>query len=219
MGRRRLRLPLLRRSGRDHTRGSFRRHVCRCRRQVRDVEVCAGTDHLRGSTRASTLQRAPSKLRPARPPGRLVCLHWWMCTLRGSTAQRSRATTCRWTARTQHRTRHRATRGVIGSQWPRLKIQVRRLHLLARCADRKSAEFERNMRIDQPPGDHPVVALMRAGMVACTPGVPVVAISVGTLDLYYRLRRHAPRLGVQPFVRALCDRYMVCLSLRFADSI
>lgn len=46
-------------------------------------------------------------------------------------------------------------------------------------------------------------------MMACTPTVPVAAISLGILELYYRIRRHAPRLGVQPFVRALCDKYMV----------
>lgn len=50
---------------------------------------------------------------------------------------------------------------------------------------------------------------MRAGLMACSPAVPVVAISIGILELYYRIRRHAPRLGIQPFVRALCDKYMV----------
>ncbi|EJD44351.1 hypothetical protein AURDEDRAFT_65395 [Auricularia subglabra TFB-10046 SS5] len=49
---------------------------------------------------------------------------------------------------------------------------------------------------------------MRAGLMACTPIAPVVAISVRTLELYYRVRRRAPRLGVQPFVRALCDIHM-----------
>ncbi|KZV92760.1 hypothetical protein EXIGLDRAFT_598781, partial [Exidia glandulosa HHB12029] len=49
--------------------------------------------------------------------------------------------------------------------------------------------------------------LMHAGLVACTPAVPEVAISIGILELYYFIRSHAPRLGVQPFVRALCDKY------------
>lgn len=89
------------------------------------------------------------------------------------------------------------------------------LIILLRCADGKGTDFERYMRIEQPSGTHPVIALMRAGMVACTPGVPVVAISIGILDLYYRLCRHAPRLGIQPFVRALCDRYMVRTLLTF----
>ncbi|EJD45903.1 hypothetical protein AURDEDRAFT_63834 [Auricularia subglabra TFB-10046 SS5] len=49
---------------------------------------------------------------------------------------------------------------------------------------------------------------MRVGMMACTPLAPVVAISVRLLELYYRVRRRAPRLGIQPFVRALCDIHM-----------
>lgn len=65
------------------------------------------------------------------------------------------------------------------------------------------------MRIEQAAGEHPVVSLMRTGMMACSPAVPVVSISIGILELYYRIRRHAPRLGIQPFVRALCDKYMV----------
>ncbi|EJD36651.1 hypothetical protein AURDEDRAFT_74039 [Auricularia subglabra TFB-10046 SS5] len=48
---------------------------------------------------------------------------------------------------------------------------------------------------------------MRVGLLACTPRQPSVAISIGVLEFYHRLRRHAPRLGVQPFVRALCDKY------------
>ncbi|KZV89030.1 hypothetical protein EXIGLDRAFT_566979, partial [Exidia glandulosa HHB12029] len=61
----------------------------------------------------------------------------------------------------------------------------------------------------QAAGELPVISLMRAGMMACTPVVPVVAISLGVLELYYRIRRRAPRLGILPFVRALCDKYMV----------
>ncbi|KZV92950.1 hypothetical protein EXIGLDRAFT_613732, partial [Exidia glandulosa HHB12029] len=64
------------------------------------------------------------------------------------------------------------------------------------------------MRIVQAAGEAPIVALMRAGMMGCTPSAPTVAISLGLLDLYHRLRSHAPRLGIQPFVRALCDKYM-----------
>lgn len=65
------------------------------------------------------------------------------------------------------------------------------------------------MRVEQPAGEHPAVSLMRTGLLACSPVVPSVAISLGILELYYRIRRHAPRLGVQPFVRALCDKYLV----------
>ncbi|EJD44456.1 hypothetical protein AURDEDRAFT_65269, partial [Auricularia subglabra TFB-10046 SS5] len=64
------------------------------------------------------------------------------------------------------------------------------------------------MRIEQNAGEAAAVALMRAGMMACTPLAPAVAISIRMLELYYRVRRRAPRLGIQPFVRALCDIHM-----------
>lgn len=67
----------------------------------------------------------------------------------------------------------------------------------------------RDLRISQRPGEPAAVALLRAGLLACSPQQPSVAISLGLIEFYHRLRRHAPRLGVQPFVRALCDKYMV----------
>lgn len=124
----------------------------------------------------------------------------------GSMGQRSRAATWQTATRRVPQRQAQATTGLLSLPYA---IRVRIAHLLACRADRTAIDFERNMRIAQSLDEHPVLALMRAGMVACTPGVPVVAISVGILDLYYRLRRHAPRLGVQPFVRALCDKYMV----------
>ncbi|EJD47608.1 hypothetical protein AURDEDRAFT_163480 [Auricularia subglabra TFB-10046 SS5] len=68
--------------------------------------------------------------------------------------------------------------------------------------------FERHLRVEQANNETASISLMRSGMMACTPIMPVVAISVGLLELYYRVRRRAPRLGIQPFVRALCDIHM-----------
>ncbi|EJD33722.1 hypothetical protein AURDEDRAFT_177197 [Auricularia subglabra TFB-10046 SS5] len=68
--------------------------------------------------------------------------------------------------------------------------------------------FERHLRVEQANNETASISLMRTGMMACTPIMPVVAISVGLLELYYRVRRRAPRLGIQPFVRALCDIHM-----------
>lgn len=69
--------------------------------------------------------------------------------------------------------------------------------------------FERYLRVVQREGEHAAVSLMRMGMMGCTPTLPSVAISIGVLKMYYFLRRRAPRLGIQPFVRALCDTYNV----------
>ncbi|KAI0323448.1 hypothetical protein GY45DRAFT_1349791 [Cubamyces sp. BRFM 1775] len=49
------------------------------------------------------------------------------------------------------------------------------------------------------------VALLRHGLLGCSPLYPEVAFSLDVLEFYHRLRRRHPRLGIQPFVRALCD--------------
>ncbi|KZV85013.1 hypothetical protein EXIGLDRAFT_623530, partial [Exidia glandulosa HHB12029] len=59
------------------------------------------------------------------------------------------------------------------------------------------------------PGEQPVVALLRAGLLGCTPAQPTVAISLGLLGFYDCLRQRHPRLGIQPFARALCDQFGV----------
>ncbi|KZV82873.1 hypothetical protein EXIGLDRAFT_626428, partial [Exidia glandulosa HHB12029] len=71
----------------------------------------------------------------------------------------------------------------------------------------------RDFRIVQAPDEHPALSVVRAGLMPCSPLQPSVAISMGILELYYRVRSHAPRLGVQLFVRGLCDKYMVRLTV------
>ncbi|KZV81693.1 hypothetical protein EXIGLDRAFT_703421, partial [Exidia glandulosa HHB12029] len=72
----------------------------------------------------------------------------------------------------------------------------------------RDTDFQRDWRVEQAAGEHPVLSVIRAGMMPCSPVIPSVAISMGILELYYRVRSHAPRLGIQPFVRGLCDKYM-----------
>ncbi|KZV93301.1 hypothetical protein EXIGLDRAFT_613139, partial [Exidia glandulosa HHB12029] len=95
---------------------------------------------------------------------------------------------------------------MTGSQLPRSPTPVRSLFLIFSII-LISTGFERYLRVEQPAGEVAALSLMRVGMMACTPWVPVVAISINILKMYYYLRRRAPRLGVQPFVRALCDTY------------
>ncbi|KZV81825.1 hypothetical protein EXIGLDRAFT_627873, partial [Exidia glandulosa HHB12029] len=95
---------------------------------------------------------------------------------------------------------------LTGSRSPRSRTLVRSLYFILFVV-LISTGFERYLRVEQPAGELAALSLMRVGMMACTPWVPVVAISVNILKMYYYLRRRAPRLGVQPFVRALCDTY------------
>lgn len=54
-------------------------------------------------------------------------------------------------------------------------------------------------------------ALLRLGLLGVSPVQPTIAISLEVLELYYYQRRRHPRLGILPFVRALCDLQKVSL--------
>lgn len=67
-------------------------------------------------------------------------------------------------------------------------------------------------RIEQRPDEGAAVALVRVGLMACTPSSPSIAVSFDVLEQYHYLRRHAPRLSVQAYVKALCDIHLVRLA-------
>ncbi|KAJ7019155.1 hypothetical protein C8F04DRAFT_1276622 [Mycena alexandri] len=52
-------------------------------------------------------------------------------------------------------------------------------------------------------------AFVRQGLIPVSPTVATVAITVRTLQVFRRVQLRCPRLGVQPFVRALCDLHGV----------
>jgi hypothetical protein len=56
----------------------------------------------------------------------------------------------------------------------------------------------------------------------CTPQGINVAISIRTLEVYRRLSLRCPRLGVQPFIRFLCDMHFIApqsyLATQFRDA-
>ncbi|KAH9849711.1 hypothetical protein C2E23DRAFT_736739 [Lenzites betulinus] len=63
--------------------------------------------------------------------------------------------------------------------------------------------------VTQRPEERANVALLRHGLLGSSPVYPEVAFSLDTLELYHRLRRHHPQLGIQPMARALCDLHNV----------
>jgi len=70
-----------------------------------------------------------------------------------------------------------------------------------------------SMNITQREGEPANAALIRCGLLGTAPVHPTVAISLHTLELYHRLRRRQPRLGIQPMARALCDVHKVSTCL------
>lgn len=53
------------------------------------------------------------------------------------------------------------------------------------------------------------VALVRHGLLGCSSESPSVAISLETLELYYRLRCRHGQLSIQTMVLTLCDLHNV----------
>lgn len=54
------------------------------------------------------------------------------------------------------------------------------------------------------------IALARQGLIPTSPIAPESAIEVKTLELYRTVNSRCPSLGVQPFVRSMCDLQQVC---------
>lgn len=67
--------------------------------------------------------------------------------------------------------------------------------------------------VDQANNEYANVTLLRHRLLGCSPVAPSIAIDVQTLELYHHLRRRHPQLGVQPFVKTLCDLHEVILCM------
>ncbi|EIW62715.1 uncharacterized protein TRAVEDRAFT_101463, partial [Trametes versicolor FP-101664 SS1] len=62
-----------------------------------------------------------------------------------------------------------------------------------------------SLKIHQQKDELANVALIQRGLLGCSPVSPEYAISLQTLELYHRLRRHHAQLGFQALTRTLCD--------------
>lgn len=67
----------------------------------------------------------------------------------------------------------------------------------------------RRFLVLQKPNELANVALLRNGLLGCSPTDPAVAISLNTLELYHRLRRRCGQLSIQCMARTLCDLHNV----------
>ena len=52
-------------------------------------------------------------------------------------------------------------------------------------------------------------ALVRQGLIPCSPLVPSVAIAIDVLELYRVANLRSPHLSIQAFVKTLCDLHGV----------
>jgi hypothetical protein len=58
-------------------------------------------------------------------------------------------------------------------------------------------------------GLSPALDHMRHGYLAKSPTRPMVAISINTLDLLYRIRQRKPSFSIEAFAKVVCDHYNV----------
>lgn len=76
-----------------------------------------------------------------------------------------------------------------------------------------------SLPITQGPVELANVALVKEGLLGCSPVSPEVAVSLDTLELYHRLRRRHPQLGIQAMARALCDLHNVSQTFDTASCV
>ena len=55
-------------------------------------------------------------------------------------------------------------------------------------------------------------SLIQQGLVPCAPSRPHITISIPTLEIYQVIRMRCPHLGIQAFVKMLCDVHHVSLT-------
>ncbi|KAG2146793.1 hypothetical protein DEU56DRAFT_731337 [Suillus clintonianus] len=84
----------------------------------------------------------------------------------------------------------------------------------------QNPERDTCVSIHQHPEEPANAALLRHGLLGCSPVEPSVAIEVHALELYHRLRRRHAQLSIQAFTRALCDihkvNYRTCFREQFS---
>lgn len=73
--------------------------------------------------------------------------------------------------------------------------------------------------VHQNPDELANVSLIRCGLLGSSPETPAIAISLDTLELYHRLRRHQGQLSVQAMAHTLCDLHGVNYALSSISSL
>ena len=73
--------------------------------------------------------------------------------------------------------------------------------------------LDTSARIPCSPNDLPINALVKSGYLGNTPITPTLAISLRTLELFWRIRSRKSSFSVDAFTKVICDLYSVCALL------
>ncbi|KAG1771378.1 hypothetical protein EV702DRAFT_1181467 [Suillus placidus] len=63
------------------------------------------------------------------------------------------------------------------------------------------------------------IALLRVGLLGCSPTTPTVAITLQCLELYHQLRRRQSSFSIQPFTKVLCALHNVTYIKSFREQL
>ncbi|KAG6876879.1 hypothetical protein C0993_012378 [Termitomyces sp. T159_Od127] len=88
-------------------------------------------------------------------------------------------------------------------------ISVVDIFTLDKCAIIHQAESTKSISI----------ALVQQGYLRTTPESPSLAMSLCTLELYYRIRRRKPSFSIEAFAKVLCDFYMMPYHRQYRDGL
>ncbi len=76
---------------------------------------------------------------------------------------------------------------------------------------RRWAEYTPVLQVPQATNELANVALLRRGLLGCTPSQPRLAISLRSLEFYHQLRRRQSSFSIQAMVKTLCSLNDVCV--------
>ncbi|KAI6097652.1 hypothetical protein EV401DRAFT_1895465 [Pisolithus croceorrhizus] len=73
-----------------------------------------------------------------------------------------------------------------------------------RCSSTDSLEYERHVNVIQKADESANAALLRVGLLGCSPSQPRIAIRLECLELYHQIRRRQSSFSLQAMMKVLC---------------
>ncbi|KAI6149057.1 hypothetical protein EDD17DRAFT_1766528 [Pisolithus thermaeus] len=72
------------------------------------------------------------------------------------------------------------------------------------CSSTDSLEYERHVNVIQKADESANAALLRVGLLGCSPSQPRIAIRLECLELYHQIRRRQSSFSLQAMMKVLC---------------
>ncbi|KAG2028905.1 hypothetical protein BDR03DRAFT_906698 [Suillus americanus] len=79
------------------------------------------------------------------------------------------------------------------------------------------SDFARAITIQQRPNEPANAALLRMGLLGCSPLRPTIAIRIECLELYHQIRRRQSSFSIQAITKVLCALHDITYFRQFRD--